>query len=116
MFKVMGREISHENQLLLTVTKKHAEGRIAIFLLSLSRRYKQLGYSEKEFRLAMSRSEIGNYLGLTFETVSRTMSKLQKQGMISINHKYITIEDMDALKEIYSEQDCTPALNKTASS
>ncbi|NNE38126.1 MAG: fumarate/nitrate reduction transcriptional regulator Fnr [Gammaproteobacteria bacterium] len=116
MFRVMGREISHENQLLLTVTKKHAEGRIATFLLSLSRRYKQLGYSEMEFRLAMSRSEIGNYLGLTFETVSRTMSKLQKQGMISINHKYITIEDMDALKEICSEQDCTPALNKTASS
>jgi CRP/FNR family transcriptional regulator, anaerobic regulatory protein len=115
MFRVMGREISHENQLLLTITKKHAEGRIATFLLSLSRRFKLLGYSETEFRLAMSRSEIGNYLGLTFETVSRSMSKLQKQGVISINHKYITIEDMDLLHHICNETDLPSKESKTAS-
>lgn len=115
MFKMIGRELSHENQLLLTITKKHAEGRIATFLLSLSKRFNQLGYSEKEFRLAMSRSEIGNYLGLTFETVSRTMSKLQKQGVISINHKYITIEDMASLNAICSDVESSPKLNKTAS-
>ncbi len=98
MFRLMGHELTQDNQLLLSVTKKHAEGRIATFLLSLSTRFQRLGYSAVEFRLAMSRSEIGNYLGLTFETVSRCLNKLQKQNLISINHKYIHILDMSALK------------------
>lgn len=105
MFRLMGRELSHDNQLLLTVTKKHADERIATFLLSLSTRFHRLGYSATEFRMAMSRSEIGNYLGLTFETVSRSLSKFQKQGLININHKYIQILNITALRDTCGELD-----------
>ncbi len=115
MFRLMGRELSHEHNLLLTITKKHADGRIATFLLSLSSRFKILGYSEVEFRLPMSRSEIGNYLGLTFETVSRCLSKFQKQGLIEINHKYITILDIDALNAVCNETTPAENLRKSAS-
>ena len=115
MFRLMGRELSHEHNLLLTVTKKHADGRIATFLLSLSGRFKLLGYSETEFRLPMSRSEIGNYLGLTFETVSRCLSKFQKQGLIEINHKYITILDLEALHAVCNETTVSENMRKSAS-
>jgi CRP/FNR family transcriptional regulator len=115
MFRLMGRELSHEHNLLLTVTKKHADGRIATFLLSLSSRFKMLGYSELEFRLPMSRSEIGNYLGLTFETVSRCLSKFQKQGLIEINHKYITILELEALHDVCNETTVSNNIKKTAS-
>ncbi|MEX2352850.1 MAG: helix-turn-helix domain-containing protein, partial [Gammaproteobacteria bacterium] len=103
MFRLMGRELSQDNQLLLTVTKKHADGRIATFLLSLSSRFHRLGYSASEFKLSMSRSELGNYLGLTFETVSRTLHKFQKQGLINIKQKYIQILDFPALKQVCSD-------------
>jgi len=115
MFRLMGRELSHDNQLLLTVTKKNADGRIATFLLSLSTRFSRLGYSATEFRLAMSRSEIGNYLGLTFETVSRSLNKFQKQGLISINHKYIHILDSVGLKNACSEPEMAARIDKTGS-
>jgi len=107
MFRLMGRELTQDNQLLLTVTKKNADGRVATFLLSLSTRFQRLRYSATEFRLPMSRSEIGNYLGLTFETVSRCLNRFQKQGMININHKYITILDLPALKNACSEPEAS---------
>ncbi|MGK0298888.1 MAG: CRP/FNR family transcriptional regulator [Gammaproteobacteria bacterium] len=103
MFQLMGRELSHENKMLLTITKKHADARITTFLLSLSVRYKKLGYSATNFILPMSRSEIGNYLDLTFETVSRSLSKLQKKGVIQINGKEINILNLPALKDICSD-------------
>ena len=102
MFRLMARELTHENQLLLTINKKNAEERIATFLISLSARFKGLGYSETEFRLNMSRAEIGNYLGLTIETVSRGLNRFQKIGLISIQRKYIKILDLEGLKELCS--------------
>jgi CRP/FNR family transcriptional regulator len=102
MFQLMARELSQDNQLLLTITKKNADERIATFLLSLSVRFKRLGYSATEFKLSMSRSEIGNYLGLTIETVSRGMNKFQKQGLIRIERKFVNILDMEALKSVCS--------------
>ena len=98
MFRLMSRELSYENQLLLTIGKKSAEERIATFLLSLSNRFKRLGYSANEFKLAMSRQEIGNYLGLTIETVSRIFGRLQKSGLIETDRKFITIADMPGLQ------------------
>ena len=91
MFRLMGKEISYENKLLLTISKKSAEERIATFLVSLSLRFKQLGFSANEFKLSMSRQEIGNYLGLTIETVSRIFSRFQKKEYIQINRKYVRI-------------------------
>lgn len=100
MFRLMSRELSYENQLLLTIGKKSAEERIATFLLSLSSRFKRLGYSANEFKLAMSRQEIGNYLGLTIETVSRIFGRLQKNGLISTDRKFIKIADMGGLQSM----------------
>ncbi|MBT7953209.1 MAG: fumarate/nitrate reduction transcriptional regulator Fnr [Gammaproteobacteria bacterium] len=98
MFRLMGREISYENKLLLTISKKSAEERIATFLSSLSLRFRQLGFSADEFKLSMSRQEIGNYLGLTIETVSRIFSRFQKKEYIAIDRKYIQILDRPSLE------------------
>ncbi len=100
MFRLMGREISHENKLLLTIGKKSAEERIATFLLSLSTRFHQLGFSASEFKLSMSRQETGNYLGLTIETVSRIFSRFQKKKYIIIDNKHIRILDRSSLIRI----------------
>jgi CRP/FNR family transcriptional regulator, anaerobic regulatory protein len=115
IYRIMGRELSHENRLLLTITTLNADGRVATFLLSLSVRFSRLGYSANEFRLAMSRSEIGNYLGLSFETVSRSLHKFQKQGLITINHKYITILDSEALKQVCTEMEPPKSIKKSVS-
>jgi len=114
MFRLMGRELSQDNELLLTVTKKHADARIATFLLSLSSRFERLGYSSREFKLSMSRLEVGNYLGLTFETVSRCLHKFQKQGLINIKHKYIQILDLPALKNVCGDPVIASKIRKTA--
>ena len=100
MFRLMGREISYENKLLLTISKKSAEERIATFLSSLSIRFRQLGFSADEFKLSMSRQEIGNYLGLTIETVSRIFSRFQKKEYIAIDRKYIQILDRSSLDDL----------------
>ena len=97
MFRLMSRELSNENQLLLSIGKKNAEERIATFLLSISSRFKRLGYAADEFKLAMSRQEIGNYLGLTIETVSRIFGRFQKSGLIAANRKFIKIINMEEL-------------------
>jgi len=114
MFRLMGRELSQDNQLLLTVTKKHADARIATFLLSISSRFQRLGYSPSEFTLTMSRSEMGNYLGLTFETVSRSLHRFQKLRMINIRHKHIQILDHAALKQVCTDQVTPEKIRKTA--
>jgi len=100
MFRLLSREISNENQLLLTINKRSAEERVATFLISLSSRFKKLGYSAREYNLPMSRQEIGNYLGLTIETVSRLFTKFQKNDLIKINRKAIILEDLAALHAI----------------
>ncbi len=98
MFRVMGREISQENQLLLTVNRRNAEQRVAAFILSLSGRFKRMGYSPHKFKLSMSRQEIGNYLGLTIETVSRVFSKFQKAGLIAADRRAVHILELDGLQ------------------
>lgn len=102
LFKIMSRELSSENQMLLTLGKKNSEEKVATFLLTTSTRFHKLGYSANEFKLTMSRQEIGNYLGITFETVSRVFSRLQRNGIIKVNRKAINITDMVALKNLVS--------------
>lgn len=97
IFSLMSRELSNENKLLLMINKRTAEERIATFLVSLSSRFHKLGYSAKEYNLPMSRQEIGNYLGLTIETVSRLFTKFQRNGLVKINRKSIRLENMSAL-------------------
>lgn len=102
MFRLMSRELTYENELLLTIGKKNAEERLATFLITLSSRFQRLGYSSKELKLSMSRQEIANYLGLTIETVSRIMSRFQKEELISLNRKQVNIKNIDELKHLSS--------------
>ncbi len=100
MFRLMSRELTTENELLLTLCNKNAEEKIATFLISLSHRFEQRGYAANEFKLTMSRQDIGNYLGLTIETVSRIFSKLQRDKIIAIDHKIVEIKDREILHKI----------------
>lgn len=86
--------------MILLLSKKNAEERLAAFILNLSHRFAERGFSPREFRLTMTRGDIGNYLGLTVETISRLLGRFQKSGMLSVKGKYITIEDMEKLTDI----------------
>jgi len=101
-FQLMSKEIAQEQQLITLLSKNSADERIASLLLSISTRNHNRGLSAREFHLTMSRSDIGNYLGLTIETVSRVLSRLHKQGVIALDKKHVIINDLDALKSVAS--------------
>lgn len=103
MFDTMSKVISFEEKMLLTACNKKAEERLSTFLMSLSKRYLHLGYSATEIHLPMSRQEIGNYLGLSSETISRVLTKLQKDKIIFVGPKVITVTDMPSLQELSQE-------------
>ncbi len=89
--RLMSREIVREHSLLMLLGSMSAEERLAAFLLNLSLRLKALGYSSSEFHLRMSRAEIGSYLGLKLETVSRTFSAFAHQGLLEVDKRHIRI-------------------------
>ncbi|TDQ36899.1 fumarate/nitrate reduction transcriptional regulator Fnr [Thiopseudomonas denitrificans] len=89
LMRIMSREIRDEQQMLLLLSKKNAEERIATFLVNLSARFRARGYSPYQFRLAMSRNEIGNYLGLAVETVSRVFTRFQQNELLKAEGKEI---------------------------
>lgn len=95
--KVMSREIVREQGVMMLLGSMRAEERIAAFLLNLTKRLSARGYSEVAVLLRMSREEIGSYLGMTIETVSRTLSKLQSQGVLRVDKKEIRVIQPDAL-------------------
>lgn len=99
-FKLMSREIGSDQQLITLLSKHTADERLATFLLSISARNARRGLSATRFRLPMSRLDIGNYLGLTVETVSRSIGRLQKQGIIEVINKDIHIFDRDTLETV----------------
>ena len=100
MFRLMSREIGNESNMLILLGKRNADERLATFLLSLSQRYKQRGFSATEFNLSMSRNEIGNYLGLAVETVSRLFTRFQDEGILKVERKHIELLDLEALQSI----------------
>ncbi len=97
MFRLLSKEISHDTDMLLLLGKKNAEERLAAFLLSMSRRLQKRGLSATDFYLSMSRHEIGNYLGLAVETVSRLFTRFQDDGLMRVDRKHIELLDVDAL-------------------
>lgn len=99
-FQLMSREITQDQQVITLLSKSSAEERIAALLLSISSRNGRRQLSANAFRLPMSRTDIGNYLGLTIETVSRIFTRLQKQDVISVDKKEILIKNMDQLRTI----------------
>lgn len=93
VMRLMSREIRDDQQMMLLLSKKTADERIATLLINLSARFRSRGYSANSFRLAMSRNDIGNYLGLAVETVSRVFTRFQQQGLIAAEGKQIDILD-----------------------
>lgn len=100
--KVMSREIVRENSVMMLLGTMRAEERLAAFLLNLSQRMHSRGYAALEFHLRMTREEIGSYLGMKLETVSRLFSRFQAEGLIEVDQKYVRIKDIDGLKAIYA--------------
>lgn len=100
--RVMSREIARDYGVMLLLGSMRAEERLAVFLLNLSQRFAARGYSPSEFHLRMTREEIGSYLGLKLETVSRTLSHFQAEGLIAVQNKHLRLLKIDALKEMVS--------------
>lgn len=100
MYRLMSREIGHDEDMLTLLGKRNAEERLASFLLSLSGRFQRRGFSPSDFYLSMSRHEIGNYLGLAVETVSRLFTRFQDDGLLKVERKHIQLLDIDRLKQI----------------
>jgi len=101
MARLMSREIVREHSLMVLLGSMNAEERIAAFLLNLSQRMKARGYSPREFHLRMSRAEIGSYLGMKLETVSRTFSAFQQQRLLDVDKKHVRIVDLDGLTRCF---------------
>ncbi|MGE3346759.1 MAG: helix-turn-helix domain-containing protein [Ramlibacter sp.] len=99
--RLMSREIVREHSLMMLLGSMNAEERLAAFLLNLSQRLKARGYSANEFHLRMSRAEIGSYLGMKLETVSRTFSAFQQQRLLEVDKRHIRITDLEGLTRAF---------------
>lgn len=104
--KIMSREIVRDHSVMLLLGSMRAEERLAAFLLNLVQRLHARGFSQSEFNLRMTREEIGSYLGMKLETVSRTFSKFVEDGIIEVKQRYVHIKDTEALKRIVNPQTC----------
>jgi CRP/FNR family transcriptional regulator len=102
--KIMSREIVRENSVMMLLGNMRAEERLAAFLLNLVQRLHARGLSQSELVLRMTREEIGSYLGLKLETVSRAFSKFSEEGIIEVKQRYVKIVAPDALKKIFNPQ------------
>jgi len=99
-FRLMSQEIAQDQQLITLLSKNSAEQRVAALLLSISARNARRKLSATAFRLPMSRTDIGNYLGLTVETVSRVFSRFQKVGLLASTHREVSLLDPARLRDI----------------
>ncbi len=97
MYRLLSREIRQDQNLQLLLSKMSAEEKLSSFLLNLSLRYQQRRLSPTSFRLPMSRGDIGNYLGLAVETVSRAFTRMQENGVIKVEQREVSVIDKHAL-------------------
>jgi CRP/FNR family transcriptional regulator len=100
LHKLMGEQIVREAAQMMVLGSLSADERVAAFLLDVSERNAQRGYSSAEFNLRMTREDMGSYLGMTLETVSRTLSRFQKRGLIDTQGKFIRIVDIEGLRQV----------------
>lgn len=100
LLNLISHEITNDHTMLLLLARRNAEQKLATFLISLSNRFKARGYSADEFDLTMSRYDIGNYLGLADETVSRLISKFREHKVINADRKKIQIKNHSVLCDI----------------
>lgn len=94
------QEVMHGQTLTMLISKKSAEERLAALLLSLSDRFAHRGFSPTDFHLSMSRHDIGNFLGMAVETVSRVFTRFDNEGLISVRRKHIQLCDLPRLREL----------------
>lgn len=102
--RIMSREIVREHGVMLLLGTMRAEERLAAFLLNLVQRLHARGFSRSELVLRMTREEIGSYLGLKLETVSRTFSKFAEDGIVEVRQRHLRIVDAQALRQVLSQQ------------
>lgn len=100
LHKVMGRELLRDQGVMTLLGTMKAEERLAAFLLNLSQRFTARGFSPSEFHLRMKREEIGSYLGLSLETVSRLFSRFHEERLINVQQKHVRILDIPGLKKV----------------
>jgi CRP/FNR family transcriptional regulator len=100
LLRLIGREVATDHAMLLLLGKKSAMERLATFLFTLCARFKQRGFSEREFNLSMPRDDIANYLGLARETVSRLFTRFQEEGLLTVQRRNIRIHDLNRLQAL----------------
>ncbi len=105
LHKIMSREIVRENDILVLLGSMRSEARLAAFLLNLMARMHARGFSDSQLVLRMTREEIGSYLGLKLETVSRVFSKLSVDGILEVDKRNIRILRNDLLRDIVARAD-----------
>ena len=104
--QIMSREIVREHGVMLLLGSMRAEERLAAFLLNLTQRLQARGFSASSLILRMTREEIGSYLGLKLETVSRTFSKFQDEGLLEVKQRHIRILDDAGLRQLINSTAC----------
>lgn len=104
--KIMSREIVREHGVMLLLGSMRAEERLAAFLLNLVQRLHARGFSQSELILRMTREEIGSYLGLKLETVSRTFSKFVEDGIVEVKQRHVRILKIESLSQIVNHAEC----------
>ena len=104
LHSVLSREIVRDHGVMMLLGSMRAEERLAAFLTNLSKRFLKRGFSPAEFHLRMTREEIGSYLGLKLETVSRLFSQFQKDRLIEVEQKHVRILDSDGLAKILASR------------
>jgi CRP/FNR family transcriptional regulator, anaerobic regulatory protein len=103
--RLLAREVVRDQGLMLLLGRMQADERVAAFLLNLSQRFKARGCSPVEFTLSMAREEIGNYLGLTLETVSRCFSRLKRAGVLQVVNRHIHILNAGELQNVIGSRE-----------
>ena len=107
LLKITAEQMQRDHNLVLMLARKDADGRIASFLDDLACRYQSRGYSYSAFLLTMSRQDIGCYLGLAVETVSRTLTRFQESGVLKVNRREVEILDHETLRKIAGTRACS---------
>lgn len=100
LYRMLSREVARDRRTMLLLGGMRAEQRLSAFLLDLARRYQELGYSSSEFILRMTREEIGSFLGLKLETVSRLFSRFHHDGLIQVQGRVVKLLDRSALQRL----------------
>jgi CRP/FNR family transcriptional regulator len=104
LHRVLSREIVREHGMMLLLGGMRAEERLAAFLLNLAQRLQARGFSGSTLMLRMTREEIGSYLGLKLETVSRTFSRFADEGLIEVHRRQVRLLDEPALRALLNRQ------------